>query len=157
MRKHRPLSLLALCLAFVTFWPGASALVGYGYLTLTVWRSLRRQRRPARAEGDRLRRGQGEDVDTRRGRGPRSVVIAVLEDHAHARRPPGVQVVLLVEVLLEGAFRVGPGAEVVQFAADLLRRRPVACGKRGKSGRGLSGLPGAAEEVESRLDMVTTP
>jgi hypothetical protein len=64
---------------------------------------------------------------------------------------PGVQVVLLLEVLREGTIRDISGAEAEQLAADLLGPHLGRVREQGKLGRGLAGwvaLPEAAGVVK---------
>jgi hypothetical protein len=61
--------------------------------------------------------------------------------------PPRVQGILLVEVFLQGALGVGPGAEVVQLAADLLRPDARGVREEGEIGVRLAGLTGSVGAV----------
>jgi hypothetical protein len=59
-----------------------------------------------------------------------------------SRRATGVQVVLLFQVLLQGAVGIISGAEVVQLAADLLGPYAGGMGEERKVKVGLGGLAG---------------
>ena len=54
--------------------------------------------------------------------------------------PPGVQGVFLLHVLRESPVRIGPGAEVVHLAPDLLGLHPGGVGEQGEVIIGFSGL-----------------
>lgn len=106
---------------------------------------------PAEGRGDPLagavvvRPGPGRDLAgvNQVSLGGQEVVEHVADLHLaadRARPQAGVQVVLLLQVLLEGRLGVDPRAEVVQSAADFLG--PAACGvgEEREIGVGLGGL-----------------